>query len=235
MENGGFCPVCRKSTRFVSHDPWLRDHYVCVRCGSVPRHRALAEVLERLAPRWRRLRVHESSPGLSLFSEQCRRYSCSSFEEGVKPGETVDGRRCENLEALTFPGESFDVFITQDVLEHVYHPDRALREVMRVLAPGGLHVFTAPKHRTRLVSRPRVELRPDGTLLHLEPAEYHGNPIGDGRSLVTWDYGADFDDLIRAWSGYEVSTYVLRDRALGIAGEFLEVFAIRKDEANRIG
>ena len=69
---------------------------------------------------------------------------------------------------------------------------------------------------------------------HLLPETYHGSPIGDGRSLVTWDYGADFDDLAARWGGYLVSDYVLRDRNLGIDGEYLDVFVMRKDPANRV-
>lgn len=137
------------------------------------------------------------------------------------------GVRCENLEELTFPSGTFDVFITQDVFEHVFNPDRATREIMRVLRPGGVHVFTAPKHKGLKKSRCRAELR-EGTVVHLLPEQYHGNPIGDGRSLVTWDYGDDFEFLLQAWSGCPTTTYVTRDPSLGIDGEFLEVFATRK-------
>jgi hypothetical protein len=59
---------------------------------------------------------------------------------------------------------------------------------------------------------------------------FHGNPVGDGRSLVTWDYGDDFEDLLTKWSGYPVKTYVTRDRNLGLDGEYLEVFVCRKPE-----
>ncbi len=122
---------------------------------------------------------------------------------------------------------SFDIFITQDVLEHVFKPDRALAEIMRVLRPDGLHIFTAPKHKHLLKSYPRA--RSNGKHIeHLLEPQYHGNPIGDGRSLVTWDYGADFDDLIETWSGCNTCTYVLRDRRRGIDGEYLEVFVTTK-------
>jgi hypothetical protein len=49
---------------------------------------------------------------------------------------------------------------------------------------------------------------------------------------VTWEYGADFDDLAQRWSGYTTSTLVIRDRTRGIDGEHLEVFVTLKDPAN---
>jgi len=42
-----------------------------------------------------------------------------------------------NAEALEFPANSFDVVIMVEVLEHVVDYVRALREVYRVLKPGG--------------------------------------------------------------------------------------------------
>ena len=43
---------------------------------------------------------------------------------------------------MTFQNESFDLFITQDVFEHVMEPNKAFKEIERVLKPGGAHVFT---------------------------------------------------------------------------------------------
>ena len=43
---------------------------------------------------------------------------------------------------MTFENESFDLFITQDVFEHVMTPNKAFKEIERVLKPGGAHVFT---------------------------------------------------------------------------------------------
>lgn len=64
--------------------------------------------------------------------------------------------------------------------------------------------------------------------MHLQEAQYHGNPIGDGRSLVTWDYGDDFEACLWAWCRYPTVTYVTRDRSPGLDGEYLEVFVTRK-------
>lgn len=137
----------------------------------------------------------------------------------------MNGVRCENLEQLTFPNESFDIVITQDVFEHIFNPAVAAREIMRVLKPGGAHLFTAPKHKSISKSYPRAIML-DGTIEHLHEEQYHGNPVGDGRALVTWDYGNDFELLYATWAGSPITTYVTRDRQLGIDAEFNEVFVV---------
>jgi hypothetical protein len=46
LRNAGYCPVCASDVVFVSDDAWLRDHYRCTNCGSIPCARALMQVLE---------------------------------------------------------------------------------------------------------------------------------------------------------------------------------------------
>ena len=147
--------------------------------------------------------------------------------EDVPLGDSKDGVRCENLEQLTFADDTFDIFITQDVFEHIFNPDKAAKEIMRVVKPGGFHIFTAPRHAGLPKGYPRATLE-NGKINYLLEEQYHGNPVGDGRSLVTWDYGDDFEYMVSLWSGCPTTTYMTRDHGLGIDGEFLDVFVTRK-------
>lgn len=173
------------------------------------------------------MQLHESSPSNEHLSQYSTSYSFSQYFPGVEQGALVEGVRCENLESLTFSDCTFDIFVTQDVFEHIFNPERAAKEIMRVLKPGGAHVFTAPKHKG--LERSYARATTDGReVTHIHEPIYHGNPVGDGRALVTWDYGADFEHLLSSWSNTNVVTYVLRDRSLGIDGEYLEVFVTKK-------
>jgi SAM-dependent methyltransferase len=225
--NPGWCACCRSDTRFNETGAWLRDQYFCDRCQSIPRFRAINLTLDKYFQGWEQLRIHESSPCNDFIRRYCADYSSSYFFEDVPLGSKHKGSRCENLEMLTFPDNTFDLFVTQDVLEHVFNPGRAIVEIMRVVKPGGAHVFTAPKHNGLRLTAQRAALD-EGQIRHLLEPQYHGNPIGDGRALVTWDYGDDFEVYLWAWCGYPTATYIVRDRALGLDGEYLEVFVTRK-------
>ncbi|MGF1569125.1 MAG: glycoside hydrolase family 99-like domain-containing protein [Nodosilinea sp.] len=233
----GRCPICgtQSEAQFVATHPWLRDFYLCQHCHTCPRQRAMVLILSQLLPHWRELQIHEGSPCIPYFAQEAKHYTSSYYFDQIRPGETdpATGLRCENFEALTFADSSFDIFMHQDVLEHVFNPDQALREAMRVLKPGGLHIFTVPKNKRLLASEPRARLTAVG-VEHLKPAEYHVDPKDDQGALVTWDYGADIADMFSAFGGYLVSTYVMRDRRFGIDGDYLEVFYAWKVPENQL-
>ena len=225
--NPGYCHCCREQSTFEVTGNWLRDQYLCRTCRSIPRQRHINLILDKHFPGWENAHVHESSPSNQFVARWCKNYSSSQYFDCIPSGTAHNGSRCENLEKLTFPKNTFDIFITQDVLEHVFDPGAALREIMRVLKPGGAHVFTAPKHAGIQKSYPRAKIE-NGKVKHLMEEMYHGNPVGDGRALVTWDYGDDFESLILEWCGSPAVTHVTHDRSVGVDGEYIEVFVIRK-------
>jgi SAM-dependent methyltransferase len=225
----GFCPVCSRRTVFVAVTDWLRDSYECFRCGSIPRQRALMTVLERVAPDWRKRRIHESSPdGASSdrIARECVRYDASQFWPDVPPGSYRDGVRCEDLTRLTFDDGSLDLFVTQDVFEHVLAPERGFAEIARVLRPGGLHVFTVPWYGWQpTVTRVRVGAQ--GIEHVLEP-EYHANPVDPRGSLVVTNWGCELPDVIAEHAGMTTSVHSIRDPRRGIVGAFPDVFVSRR-------
>lgn len=100
----------------MARDSWLRDHFICPRCRSIPRERALMVVIERCFPEWRSMTVHESSPcsrGASVrLSAEASSYLASQFFPGEAPGALVRGFQNENLEALSFADASIDLHVT---------------------------------------------------------------------------------------------------------------------------
>lgn len=225
----GFCPICRSPSTFSATDPWFREYLTCIRCvaGSVPRERALMLVLDRLRPNWRLLSIHESSPavrGVSvLLTRECANYIPTQFFPNVPRGQMHDGFRCEDIEAQTFADKSFDLVVTQDVMEHVFHPDRAYGEIYRTLRPGGMHIHTVPIYSEKEHTEKCAALAADGGVVHLSTPEYHGNPIDASGALVTHRYGRDLPDLIAQWAPFSVEVTRFNDRYHGIVGAFTEV------------
>lgn len=55
---------------------------------------------------------------------------------------------CSALD-LTFPDNEFDTVVSTEVLEHVPDPQRAVREMYRVLKPGGHLILSTPQYWPR--------------------------------------------------------------------------------------
>ncbi len=72
-----------------------------------------------------------------------------------------------DIQAIAHPEASFDVAVSCETVEHVPDPARAVRELARVLKPGGLLLLTTPNYfglmglyrgYRRVVGRPFTEL-----------------------------------------------------------------------------
>lgn len=234
FKSEGVCPICDKSVEFISENEWLRDHFVCTNCGSVPRERALIYTINTYYPGFRELVIHESSPsnrGASLkLQTECKSYSSSQFYPDIDYGDVhpEDNVQCQDLEDLTFEDATFDLFVTQDVMEHVFDPEKAFSEIARVLKPGGAHIFTVPiinkSEKTECWASKNDK---DEIVYHQEP-EYHGNPIDDDGALVTMHWGYDIADFIVKKSGTPTTMVMIDNLQLGIRAEYIEVLVSRK-------
>jgi predicted SAM-dependent methyltransferase len=128
------------------------------------------------------------------------------------------------LETLTYPDNSFDIVITQDVLEHVRHHESALREIHRVLRPNGHHIFTIPfSFHQKTISRIDTSGPNDVPLL---PAEYHGDRIR-GAIITYRNLGIDLFGLLEE-IGFSttVAFSTKQDHRFGIFDSY--VFSSRK-------
>lgn len=238
FQSEGHCPTCDQDVSFVSHSEWLRDHYRCSNCGSIPRERALMLTIEQFLPNWRNLTIHESSPGgrgaSRRLSEESSNYIPSQYIPDQEPGSIVGKFRCENLEALTFADESIDLHVSQDVLEHVFNPSRVFKEIARTLKPGGMHICTVPLVKKGLPSKLRARID-NNEIVYLEPEQYHGNPVGDGKSLVTVDWGFDICRHIFEASGLFTHIVHIDDLSKGIRAEYIEVLVTVKPQSLNAG
>ncbi len=227
--HSGFCPICERRTLFFKRGDWWRDQYHCSRCLSIPRHRAIVHVLQEFIPHYRTLRIHESSPSgptFRKFSSECPYYVPTQFFPNIPSGAMHRGFRCEDLAKQSFDDESFDIVITQDVLEHLLEPVESLKEICRTLKPGGVHIFTVPWYYWQ-DTKIRVQKTNNGTKYLTEP-DYHGNPVDEQGSLVVTEWGKDLIDTI--YESCKMTTTAIRivDKRIGVEAKFIEVFISRK-------
>lgn len=193
-------------------------------------------------PDWRDIAIHESSPGWDRLSiilhRDCSNYTASHFRPDLDFGSLIENPRmpCKryyniDLEQQSFEDERFDLIITQDVLEHVFHPDKAAAEMARTLRPGGVTLSTVPIVRKSAASRRRARLE-QGAVRHILPPEYHGNPVSPDGALVTIDWGFDIASYMTAQSGMAYSLLRIESPLVGVLGELTEVLVGLKQDTN---
>ena len=163
--------------------------------------RSLAEWTAEAAAQ--RLRVAEINriEGLHGTLAALPHFASSDYIEGANPGAVVAGVRHEDLARLSWPDASLDVILTSETLEHVPDPMQALREIRRVLVPGGWHLCTVPLLPGIPLSFARARQGEDGSIIDLAPPIRH--PGGDSGWPVFTEFGADFSEIVRT-AGFEV-------------------------------
>jgi len=211
----GDCAICGAHGRFVKDDLPTRESYRCPLCHRSLRYQAQARILvDRFSrhgatcfadlarePEFGALRIFEpgdKGPFPRYLSEHPQ-YLRSGYWPDAAPGEVRDGVRCEDLMAMTYPASSFDLVLTADIFEHVRKPELGFREIHRVLAPGGVHVFsipvTAPMQPTTAA---RVNTSGPDDVFLTDPAYHNGHLVYNdfGEDILTMLDGAGFDTEI---------------------------------------
>lgn len=182
------CGCCGRTTVIValgSGDEFRR----CLRCGANLRYELLASWIREHCE-LRRLDVLELDPGSPLrpLLARSRSYRRSYYAAAPGAPPPAPGVRHEDITALSLPDSSVDLIVSSEVLEHVPELAAALDESLRVLRPGGAHVFTVPPRRT---TRRRARIARDGSVEHLAEPEYHADPLDPRGILAFWDVGTE--------------------------------------------
>ncbi|MBS1580932.1 MAG: class I SAM-dependent methyltransferase [Bacteroidetes bacterium] len=147
------CPCCKG--RYLVFMPFgiaaRRDaHAQCPNCATLPRHRLMwMFLMERTQLLKKPMRVLHIAPE-KFFFETFSKHPLVRYVAGDKfaPGyHYAKGTIDLDVTQLDFPEASFDALICSHVLEHV--PDDALgmRELFRVLAPGGFAIIQVPLNK----------------------------------------------------------------------------------------
>lgn len=207
------CPCC--GGRFRAFRPHRsRPEAKCPRCGSLERHRLLwlyfedrtnllSEPLEvlHIAPEYSFRRRLRSIPGL--------RYVTADLDSPLADVQL-------DVMEMPFPDGSFDVVLCNHVLEHVADDRAAMREIHRVLRPGGWAVLLVPIDATRSATfeDPGI-VSPRDRLLHY------------GQEDHARIYGRDYADRLVA-AGFLVS---VDDHGVQLGEDVLRRYGLRRNGA----
>jgi len=137
------CPVCLQTLAFIPSGTPPRPLALCPYCGSLERHRLLYLYLRQKTNLFRdELSVLHFSPerglGGALASQRNLKYATSWYEPDRPADYHLD------LTNLALADNSWDVLIAYHVLEHIPDDRKAMREMYRVLKPGGWAAVQVP-------------------------------------------------------------------------------------------
>jgi SAM-dependent methyltransferase len=189
----GRCQCCNRLTIFLAQKSSYSELRSCLFCSANERYELLAtEIKHRFGQKLSEMNVLELDPKspLNALLSGSRKHVRSFYEEGCTVKQK-DGALCEDITALSFENDSFDLIVSSEVLEHVPQLDVALSETARVLKPGGVHLFTVPP---RAMTKRRAILK-NGKVEHIEPPEYHRDPLSPDGILAFWDIGPDLPTM----------------------------------------
>ncbi len=160
------CPVCRsKVTGFLRLDEqFFREldrnqfmhpffafetcnflNYSCPKCGAADRERLYALYFQKLfsgMDRTRRYRFVDFGPGIPL-SKFLRSLTFLDYRTADLFMDGVDDH-VDITNMSSYPDSSFDLFLCSHVLEHVSDDRKAMRELFRILKPGGRGIAMVP-------------------------------------------------------------------------------------------
>jgi len=190
----------RRFLDFHSGYGHVYEKAICGGCLSHPRHRSYDFVIRNI---FSRLSASGKSRVLHFAPE-------SQLEQRLRAHPQVDylsvdidyrkAMRKEDVTALSFPDNTFDVIVCIHVFEHIDNDEKAMREVFRVLKPDGVALLDVPIDETR------EETFEDPTIV--DPAERT-------KAYWQWDhvrlYGNDYGCKLEA-AGFTVEKrYLIRE------------------------
>ncbi|HYG19555.1 MAG TPA: class I SAM-dependent methyltransferase [Ohtaekwangia sp.] len=142
--NNVSCPVCDTSYRtFLPYgrvNP--RPNALCPSCLSLERHRLIWVYLSEKTDFFSR-RKHV----LHIAPEACfiKRFEKMHGEDYITADiESPLAKVKMDIHQIPFPDNQFDVVLCNHVLEHVRDDIQAMREICRVLKPGGFSIMQVP-------------------------------------------------------------------------------------------
>lgn len=187
------CHCCQYPSIFLAQRNGVGETTSCLICSANERYELLAQELRsRYSSHLSKLDVLELDPHspLQRILSAGHSYVRSFYEEGCTASR--NGAVCEDITALSFRDGAFDLIVSSEVLEHVPELQKAFDETLRVLRPGGAHLFTVPP-RASTIRRAEIV---NGTILHMQPPDYHMDPLNPQGILAFWDIGPDLPQAV---------------------------------------
>lgn len=190
------CPICGKnSIAFLPYGVRKRANAQCPQCDALERQRMIWHYAQAKGLFSKPLKLLHVSPERVLFAKFSQNPSIEyvpidKFDPGYRyPKGTLN----VDITQMPFADNSFDALICIHVLEHVPDDALAMRELFRVLKPGGWGIIQVPLDKNRATTYEDFSITDP-----VAREKAFGQP-----DHVRW-YGLDFKDRLAA-AGFQVT------------------------------
>jgi SAM-dependent methyltransferase len=137
------CPICGYYGPFKNYTyQWFSEHYSCPRCLSASRHRLQYLAVKQLSE----LYDFSNKILLHFAPETCLQAFLKNMF-GIYYTSNIIGKGVDciaDLCYLPFKTQGCDVIFASHVLEHIHDDYSALKEIWRILKPGGIAILPVP-------------------------------------------------------------------------------------------
>ncbi len=211
---GVVCPICGgRYRRFLPYGyVTSRANALCPRCLALERHRLMWLYLVRETD------FFTAHPRvLHVAPERCfiRRFEQLLGDLYVTADlESPLAKVKMDIQHIPFPEESFDVIFCNHILEHVDDDRLALREMYRVMRPGGWGILLSPVNYNREITYEDPSITDEA-----------GRERAFGQKDHVRDYGRDYPDRL-AEAGFTVESI---DYAATLPPEEVTRYALRHE------
>jgi SAM-dependent methyltransferase len=209
---GRKCPICGCERRkFLPYGYGkVREDALCPKCLSLERHRLLWHYLmnnDKERERFQSLpTILHIAPEVCLMRKFRQMYS--NKPEGYITADLESPLADMHFDVQCIPMEdnSVDIIICNHILEHVESDSLALKEMHRIMRPGGLGVMLVPIDYTRettfeddTITDPKLRAEVFGQYDHrrVYGKDYTQRLIAAGFEAVEIDYAAQFSESER--------------------------------------
>jgi SAM-dependent methyltransferase len=228
------CPLCRSHflLKLNSSETGVR----CISCQAGVVQMSIILAVQKYAKNLKSLDAYELSSGgpvVTFLKGNAGSLTLSEYFDDVRPGELKGGVLCQDIQALTFNDNLFDLCTSTEVFEHVPDDTKGFQEIFRVLKKQGVLVFTVPINLAG-VTLQRAVIK-NGELVHLEEPEYHDDAIrGKGKVLAYRTYGTNIVAQLKN-TGFEDALIdeTFKDKLFGHGRAVVVAFAGNKAARNK--
>lgn len=147
------------------------------------------------------------APGLTVGVDVARGILDDARTHAAERGADTVRLAAASVYDAPFPDATFDVAYAHQVLQHLARPVDALRELRRLVRPGGLVAVRDADYAT-MVAWPKSEAYDRWLELYHQVAEASGGDADAGRRIPAWLRAAGFPEV-----RVTASTWVFADEA----------------------